>query len=83
MSHIKAKLKEWNKLHFKNIFSEIKKIEIELRALNEVSIVNGIRDEEFRKEQNLKAEQEKILVREEQFEKHKSRDLWLKEGDKK
>ncbi|XP_059070804.1 uncharacterized protein LOC131860410 [Cryptomeria japonica] len=77
LSYIKAKLKEWIRVHFKNIFTEIQRIENELRALNDVVIAHGMRDEEFGLEQKLKAKQAKILAREEQFWRQKSGELCL------
>lgn len=63
LSHIKAKLRFWNKEHFKNIFEESDKIESELRTLNEKVIEKGMGQEEFLKEKELLGAQSDILTR--------------------
>lgn len=81
LSYIKTKLKEWNKVYFKNIFVEGQGIENKLKALNEVVIAKGMR-EEFSTKKKLKAEQAEILAREEAFWRQKLCELWLKDGDR-
>lgn len=47
ITHIKWKLKEWNNLHFKNIFVDKDRIEKELRALNDIVMEKGMSEVEF------------------------------------
>lgn len=82
LSYIKNKLKEWNKENFKNIFTKKAWVEEELRKLSEKFIERGIKKEDFEKEQNLKLELAEIMVKEETFWCQKSRETWLKEGDR-
>lgn len=81
LTHIKWKLKEWNKTHFKNIFAERDQIEKELRTLNETVIEKGMSKIEFIKEHGMKDEQVEWMAKEEKFWRYKSREVWLKEGD--
>lgn len=79
LSHVKRKLKECNKVHFKNIFEESAWIENKLRTLNEIVIERGMREEEFLKEKALKVEKVDIMAREVCFWRQKSREVWLNE----
>ncbi|XP_059070772.1 uncharacterized protein LOC131860384 [Cryptomeria japonica] len=82
LQYLKGKLKEWNIIKFGNIFDNRNKVEAELKDL-ECSILNhGITMEAFNKEKTLKLKLNEILAREEVYWKKKSREGWLKEGDK-
>jgi len=67
LGFVKTKLKEWNRLHFKNIFQEKERVEQELATLNEHIIKNGMREEEFEMEKALKEEWTELLKREESY----------------
>lgn len=47
MQYIKQKLKVWNKDHFKYIFKEKERIEMNLATLNEMVIARGISVDDF------------------------------------
>lgn len=64
-----------------NIFSEKARVEGELQALNEKVIRDGMRNEEFLREKDLKSELSELLKREEIFWRDKSREVWLSDGD--
>lgn len=67
LQHIKSKLKEWNKEHFKNIFEEKERVEAELSTLNEKIMERGMVREDFELEHKLKMELAEIMAREEAF----------------
>lgn len=54
----------------------------EMELLNENLINQGIHLAEFEEEKRLKLELDEIWAREEFFWSQKSREIWLKEGDK-
>lgn len=64
---IKKNLKEWNKEKFQNIFTKKENVESELEALNEKVIEDGMQNEEFHKEKQLKVKLIELLMREEMY----------------
>lgn len=78
---IKQKLKEWNRVHFQNIFVEKANVEAELEALNEEVIKNGMTNEDYARENALKEKLVELLKREEIYWKDKSQEVWLSEGN--
>lgn len=78
---VKKKIKEWNKVSFKNIFAEKIRVEAELDNLNKNVILAGMSNDEFTKEKQLKSELAELLLREEVFWREKSRECWIKEGN--
>ncbi len=80
--HLKAMLKEWNKTHFKNIFQARVGIEADLAALNRKVLSVGMDDIDFKIEQDLLGNYQEVLKKEEIFFKKKSRENWLKDGDR-
>lgn len=80
LQRLKGKLREWNKLCFKNIFAE-ERLEAELEMLSEKVISDGMTIVEYEKEKSLMTEYNEILAREECYWKSKSREMWLGEGD--
>lgn len=81
MNYVKNKLKEWNRVFFKDLFQEKYWVTKDLFTLNEHIIDNEIDGEDFEMENNLKVELSEILKREECFWRQKSRETWIKEGD--
>lgn len=81
LKFIKVKIKEWNANCFKYIFKEKARVEQELLDLYKIVIKRGMDPSLYDNEKNLKAEVE-LLAREECYWRQKSRDIWLKEGDK-
>ncbi|GLJ29203.1 hypothetical protein SUGI_0575970 [Cryptomeria japonica] len=82
ITFIKNQLKIWNREVFKNIFFEKEKVEKQLETLNLKILKNGMEHDDYQKEKILKAELAEILAREEIYWKDKSRETWIKEGDK-
>lgn len=81
MKIVKKKIKEWNKVSFKNIFAEKIRVEIELDNLNENVILARMSNYEFTRGKQLKSELVELLIKEEVFWKEKLRECWIKEGD--
>ncbi|XP_059068578.1 uncharacterized protein LOC131859072 [Cryptomeria japonica] len=78
---VKQKIREWNKVSFKNIFAKKIRVESELDNLNKIIISAGMSNDEFVREKQLKSELSKLLLREEIFWRDKSRERWINEGD--
>ncbi|XP_059066715.1 uncharacterized protein LOC131857941 [Cryptomeria japonica] len=82
LQYIKEKLKQWNGEVFKNIFTEKFRLEKELGDLHQKVIEGGMREDEFKKVKDLNKEYSEVLSREEVFWRNKSRETWLKEGER-
>ncbi|XP_057835614.2 uncharacterized protein LOC131045996 [Cryptomeria japonica] len=82
LQHLKGKLKEWNKVKFRNIFNSRSRVEAELKDLECSILYHGMTLDAFNKEKMLKLRLNELLAREEVYWKQKSREGWLKEGDK-
>lgn len=67
---------------FKNIFSEKLNLEQELGKLHSKFIEGGLSEEDFQIEKVLNKQYVEVLAREEIFWRKKSRETWLKEGDR-
>ena len=72
----------WNRESFQTIFKRKGELEESFNILNEGIIQWGMKEEVFQEEKKLKKEYEEILLREEVFWRKKSRETWLKEGDR-
>ncbi|GLJ16593.1 hypothetical protein SUGI_0284150 [Cryptomeria japonica] len=81
MKMVNKKIKEWNKLSFKNNFAEKNRVEVELDNLNKIVISIGMSNNEFAREKQLKSELSELLLKDEVFWRDKSRECWIKEGD--
>ncbi|XP_057863188.2 uncharacterized protein LOC131071390 [Cryptomeria japonica] len=82
LQFVKSKVKEWNQTKFGNIFANKQELEEKLAALQETIIQNGMSSESFLQERDLQNQYNEILTREEIYWQQKSREYWLKEGDK-
>ncbi|XP_059068246.1 uncharacterized protein LOC131858814 [Cryptomeria japonica] len=67
MKFMKEKIKRWNRDCFKNIFEEKSQIEEALLQINLDTILRGITNDTFMREQVLKEELAEVLLREEIF----------------
>ncbi|XP_057845074.2 uncharacterized protein LOC131054554 [Cryptomeria japonica] len=82
LQYIKENMKRWNRKVFKNIFIERDRVELNLENLHSRIIGNGMSEMKFEEEKMLKKEYAEILAKEETYWRQKSRELWLKEGDR-
>ncbi|GLJ40489.1 hypothetical protein SUGI_0834840 [Cryptomeria japonica] len=82
LKYIKVVIKEWNRGHFKNIHMEKLRIKAELEEITNYVITLGMNEDLFNKENTLKYDLNEILQCEEIHWRQKSRELWLKEGDR-
>ncbi|XP_059064195.1 uncharacterized protein LOC131856423 [Cryptomeria japonica] len=80
IQYIKNKIKHWNKISFKKIFTEKLRIEEELEDINNRVMVVGMDCEDYLKEKLLKEQYAELLNREEVYWRDKSRALWIAEG---
>lgn len=55
MQFVKANIKVWNRKVFKNIFVEKKKLEKELKDVNELIFSTGINPKNFLKQKHLQS----------------------------
>ncbi|XP_057856474.2 uncharacterized protein LOC131065846 [Cryptomeria japonica] len=82
LKYIKIKIKEWNLSQFQNIHKEKLRVTAKLEVLSSFVIKSGMNDVLFQRESSLKSELNEILQHEEIHWRHKSRELWLKDGDR-
>lgn len=82
MQFVKANIKFWNREVFKNIFVEKSYVEKELKDINELIFSNGINPKTFSRKKHLQSYWEELCPREEVYWRQKSREIWLKDGDK-
>ena len=82
LQFLKKKLKLWNREVFKNIFDEKFKIEKKLAHLKNKFNQEGIDENVFIQERELKKVYNKVLHMEETFWRQKLSKLWLREDDR-
>ncbi|XP_057828531.1 uncharacterized protein LOC131039709 [Cryptomeria japonica] len=82
LGFLKSRIKDWNVMHFKNIFGEKARIQEEIEQLNESIIASGLSLAIYDKLKLLNLQLSETLAREESYWRQKSRDLWLFEGDR-
>eukprot|EP00253_Pinus_taeda_P006105 PITA_06105 len=82
LKHLKQKLKIWNRTHFGNIQESKKKLEQQMKALQQTFILEGCTEEQIQQEQTLWNQIEERQKQEEILWRQKSRISWLKEGEK-
>ncbi|XP_057868557.2 uncharacterized protein LOC131075702 [Cryptomeria japonica] len=78
---LKNKIKDWNKMSFKNVFVEKSKIEDELEEIGNRVMRFSMTNVELELEKKLKTQYMEILKWEELYWKDKTRELWIVEGD--
>ncbi|XP_059068365.1 uncharacterized protein LOC131858903 [Cryptomeria japonica] len=82
MGFLKLRIKDWNVMHFKNIFGEKARIQEEIEHLNKSIVASGMSSLLYDKLKLLNLQLSETLAREESYWRQKSRDLWLSEGDR-
>jgi len=79
---LKAKIREWNRDHFGNIFQDKEQVKKDLEDLYRQGMALGWDDELRIQERNLLEQLEGRERQEEIYWRQKSRNLWLQEGEK-
>ncbi|XP_059066679.1 uncharacterized protein LOC131857910 [Cryptomeria japonica] len=82
LKYINIKIKEWNLSQFQNIHMEKLRVTIELEDLSNFVIKSGMNEVLLQREISLKSELNENLWCEEIHWRYKSRELWLKDGDR-
>lgn len=82
LQFIKVQAKEWNRKIFKNVFAQKKIIAQQLEEVNQNIISKGLNQLLHSTQKALQSEWEESCKREKEYWKQKSRELWLKQGDK-
>jgi len=79
---LKIKLKEWNKNHFGNIFQEKARLERRLEEIQQKGMQEGFSEGLLKEEEAILNSIAQRETQEEIFWKEKSRNRWLREGER-
>lgn len=82
LKNLKQVLKIWNRTHFGNIQESRQKLEQQMKALQQIFILEGSIEEQIQQEQTLWNQIEERQKQEEILWRQKSRISWLKDGEK-
>jgi len=82
LKYIKEKIKKWNQEVFRNILQAKKQIEKQLEEIQSISMAGDLTEDIREKERILLLELNKTEKQEEIMWKQKSRNHWLREGDR-
>ena len=81
LKNLKQALKVWNRTHFGNIQESKQKLEQQMKALQQMFILEGRTEEQIQQEQLLWNQIEDRQKQEEILWRKKSRISWLKDGE--
>ena len=80
--YMKGMIKEWNAKVFKNVFKKKQDVSKKLEKVNSIIIQKYLSMDLYHEQKSLKEEWEELCNREEIYCWKKSRELWLRDGDK-
>ncbi|XP_057837892.1 uncharacterized protein LOC131048061 [Cryptomeria japonica] len=80
LRYIKVNIKKWNKEVFGDLFAAKSKTQLELEEMQDKIQTSGYNEVSINEENEVLVKYHKIIKREEEFWKQRSRSLWLKVG---